>query len=271
MSVTFDTEKNISNHSDGAEEAAPGASNFEEKQGSAGEPAPTDSTGPFTLALDIGGTGIKAMVLDAKGHPAGERVREPTPRPATPQAVLACIKAMLPPIPFDRVSVGFPGVVVEGVTQTAPNLHKQWAGFPLQQALADLTGRPTRVLNDAGVQGLGVISSSGVELVLTLGTGMGFALYVNGRYVPNIEMAHHPFRKDFTYEDYIGNAARLKTGNRKWNTRVLRVLEQLQKTFNPAVIYIGGGNSARLRIDLPSGVKRVDNVAGLLGGIALWR
>lgn len=233
--------------------------------------AKADSDGPITLAIDIGGTGIKAMVIDAKGNPLGERLRVPTPRPATPQAILACIKGLLPKIPFDRVSVGFPGVVVNGVTKTAPNLHKQWADFSLQQALTDLTGRPSRALNDAGVQGLGVISSAGTELVLTLGTGMGFALYVGGRYVPNVEMAHHPFRKGFTYEDYIGNAARLKVGNRKWNTRVLRVIEQLQKTFNPDVIYLGGGNSARLRGELPVGVRRVDNVAGLLGGIALWR
>lgn len=227
--------------------------------------------GPITLAIDIGGTGIKTMVLDSKGNPIGERTRVPTPRPATPQAILACIKSNLPKHHFDRVSVGFPGVVVNGVTRTAPNLHKLWTDFPLQQALSDLTGRPARVLNDAGVQGLGVIGGTGTELVLTLGTGMGFALYVGGRYVPNVEMAHHPFRKGFTYEEYIGNAARLKAGNRKWNTRVLRVIEQLQKTFNPDVIYLGGGNSARLRGELPAGVRRVDNVAGLLGGIALWR
>ncbi len=178
---------------------------------------------------------------------------------------------MLPKEPFARVSVGFPGVVVDGVTKTAPNLHQKWEGFNLRQALTDLTGRPTRVLNDAGVQGLGVIAGNGVELVLTLGTGMGFGLYVNGRYVPNIEMAHHPFRKKLTYEDYIGNAARLKVGNHRWSRRVLRVLRQLQTTFNPDIIYIGGGNSAKLREELPTGVKRTDNIAGLLGGIALWR
>lgn len=237
-------------------------------EGSAAAPA---SAGPLTLAIDIGGTGLKCIVLDVKGNPVGERQRQPTPRPATPQAVLACIKSMLPSAPFERVSIGFPGVVVDGVTRTAPNLHQQWGNFNLQQAVTELTGRPARVLNDAGVQGLGVISGRGVELVLTLGTGMGFALYVNGRYVPNLEMAHHPFRKGCTYEQYIGNAARLKAGNRKWSKRVLRVLGQIQTTFNPGIIYVGGGNAAKLKEELPSGVRRVDNIAGLLGGIALWR
>jgi polyphosphate glucokinase len=225
----------------------------------------------ITLAIDIGGTGIKTMLLDSKGNGFGERNRQPTPKPATPQAVLALIKEMLPAAPFDRVSVGFPGVVVDGVPHTAPNLHKSWEHFPLQQALIELTGRPTRVLNDAGVQGLGVIAGKGVEIVITLGTGMGFALYVSGHYVPNIELAHHPLRKKQTYEDYIGNPARLTIGNRKWSRRVLRVLTQIQTTFNPGIIYVGGGNTNNLKVELPEAVRRVDNVAGLLGGIALWR
>jgi polyphosphate glucokinase len=229
------------------------------------------SEAPLTLAIDIGGTGIKCMVLDEKGKPVGERQRQPTPRPATPQAVLATIKSMLPEAKFARVSVGFPGVVVAGVTQTAPNLHKKWVGYKLEHALFELTGRPTRVLNDAGVQGLGVVSGQGVEIVLTLGTGMGFALYVDGHYVPNIELAHHPLRRDMTYEQYVGNAARLKIGNRKWSRRVLRVLTQIRATFNPRVTYIGGGNSTKLKEELPVDTKLGDNIAGLLGGIALWR
>lgn len=226
--------------------------------------------GPYTLAVDIGGTGIKSMLLDASGRQSGNRVRQPTPRPATPQAVLALIKSMLPDTTYDRLSVGFPGVVVEGVIHSAPNLHKSWAGFNLQQALGELTGRPVRVLNDAGIQGLGVIAGRGVELVLTLGTGMGFALFVDGRYVPNLEMAHHPFGKGRTYEESIGNAARIEAGNRKWNKRVQQVLQVVQRIFNPAVIYIGGGNAEKLKGELPANVKRVENVAGLLGGIKLW-
>lgn len=280
MSVISDTEINhIDSPPETADKNATPASDLEHSTATevvaAAAPAQVievnTAVGPLTLAIDIGGTGVKCMVLDEKGKPVGERQRQPTPRPATPQAVLATIKSMLPEADFARVSVGFPGVVVGGVTQTAPNLHKKWEGYKLEQALFDLTGRPTRVLNDAGVQGLGVISGQGVEIVLTLGTGMGFALYVDGRYVPNIELAHHPFRRELTYEEYIGNAARLKAGNRKWSRRVLRALTQIRATFNPRIIYIGGGNATKLKDELPPNTKLGDNIAGLLGGIALWR
>ena len=228
---------------------------------------------PFTLAIDIGGSGIKCLILDASGTPSGKRQRRATPQPATPQAVLTTIKDLLPDLPFDRISVGFPGVVVEGTVLSAPNLHRSWRGYPLAQAVSELTGRPTRVINDAGVQGLGVISRQGVEIVVTLGTGMGFALFIGGIYAPNIELAHHPLRKGLTYEEYIGNAARLAVGNRRWSRRVVRALKQICKTFNPGILYVGGGNAAKLArgTELPSSAKLVDNVAGLLGGIALWR
>lgn len=232
---------------------------------------PATRRGKTTLAIDIGGTGIKLMILDAKGAPLGERLREPTPRPATPQAILAQIQRMMPTTRIDRVSAGFPGVVKRGVVHTAPNLHPSWAEFDLQKALTELTSKPARVLNDAGVQGHGAVTGQGVEAVLTLGTGMGFALFVDGTYVPNIELAHHPLRKKMTYEQYIGNEARLKTKNQRWSKRVARVLASVQRTFNPDRIFIGGGNSSRLKIELPANVKLVDNVAGLLGGIALWR
>jgi polyphosphate glucokinase len=228
-------------------------------------------TPPFTLAIDIGGTGIKCMLLDATGAPSGTRLRLPTPTPATPESVIEVIRTLLPDTHYDRVSVGFPGVVVEGVTLSAPNLHTTWAGFHLQGALNKLTERPVRVLNDAGVQGFGVIEGRGTEAVVTLGTGMGFALYVEGRYVPNIELAHHPLTKRRTYEQTVGNAARKRDGSARWQRRVLRALAQIQATFNPSMIYVGGGNAERLTVPLPANVRRVSNVAGLLGGIALWR
>src|SRR4051794_9261824 len=121
-----------------------------------------------TLAIDIGGTGLKALVLDAAGQALSERVRVETPRPATPAALLPAITQLVAPLGvFDRISVGFPGVVVDGVTLTAPNLHKQWRDFDLGAALTEALGRPVRVLNDAGVQGYGVIEGHGVEMVLT--------------------------------------------------------------------------------------------------------
>jgi len=224
-----------------------------------------------TLCIDIGGTGLKALVLDEKGHKLTDRVRVETPKPATPEAVVAALLALVKPLaPFDRVSVGFPGVIVGGSTHTAPNLDKSWKNFELKESLERRLKRPTRVLNDAGVQGFGVIEGKGLEMVITLGTGMGCALYIDGRYVPNLELAHHPFKGKKTYEDYVGGKALAKVGKKKWNKHVAEVLAQIDPIWNPRRIYVGGGNAKHLRLDLPPHVRVTDNVAGLLGGIRLW-
>jgi polyphosphate glucokinase len=224
-----------------------------------------------TLAIDIGGTGLKALVLDLAGSMLTERVRVETPRPATPDVVIGALAELVRPLgTFDRVSVGFPGVVVDGVIKTAPNLHETWAEVALARALGDLLGRPVRVLNDAGVQGYAVIRGKGVEMLLTLGTGMGCAVYLDGKYVPNLELAHHPFRKGMTYEEYVGAAALDLIGKKKWNKRVQRVIEQVLPIWNPARLYLGGGNAKHLKGELPANVEVVSNVAGLLGGIRLW-
>jgi polyphosphate glucokinase len=227
--------------------------------------------GPRTLAIDVGGTGLKALVLDEKGAPLTERVRVETPRPATPAAILLALRKLVATLgDFDRVSVGFPGVVVDGVTKTAPNLHPKWTGFPLAKKLELALKKPVRVANDAGVQGFGDIEGRGVEMVITLGTGMGCALFLDGRYVPNLELAHHPFHKGKTYEEYVGAKALEKDGKKKWNHHVGKVLAQIEPIWNPRKIYLGGGNAKHLTIRLPANVKVSSNVAGLLGGIKLW-
>jgi polyphosphate glucokinase len=224
-----------------------------------------------TLAIDIGGTGIKAMVVSSQGKPLTERSRVATPRPATAQAVAAALRTIVPDSrTYDRISVGFPGVVHDGVVRTAPNLDRSWEGFDLAGAIKKATRKPVRVLNDAGVQGYGVIRGKGVEVCVTLGTGFGFSLFVDGSYVPNIELGHHPFRKNKTYEELLGNRALGSLGRKKWNRMLGRAIEQIDRTFNFDALYIGGGNSANVTIDLPPNVKRVDNVSGLLGGVKLW-
>lgn len=230
------------------------------------------ATGPATLCIDIGGTGLKMMVLDAAGKPVDERDRVDTPRPATPRAVLAALGQQIARQPaFDRVSVGFPGVVVGGVTLNAPNLDASFGGFHLEKALEKLTGKPTRVCNDADVQGLAVIAGRGVELVVTLGTGMGSGLYLDGRLVPNLELAHHVFRHRKTYEQSVGDRALRRIGKKKWRKRVREVIDHLAPVFNYAMLYVGGGNSRLLRQeDLPRNVKIVSNDAGILGGFHLW-
>lgn len=228
---------------------------------------------PKTLTIDVGGTGIKMMTLDHNGVPMGERARELTPDPATPDSVFEVFRKMLPAQePFDRVSVGFPGVVERGVVRTAPNLGTEpWAGYGLQAALHDLTGRPVRALNDADLQGYGVIRCRGLEMALTLGTGLGSALYSDGHLVPNLELGHHPLKKGETYEDRVRDTELERIGKKKWRKRVLEALETIQPIFNPSHIYIGGGNAKKLDPeDLPAGCSIFRNEDGLTGGLRLW-
>jgi polyphosphate glucokinase len=225
-----------------------------------------------TLAIDVGGTGLKSLILDPDGKPLTDRHRVETPHPSTPPDVLDALYRLIAPLgAFDRVSVGFPGVVMDGIIKTAPNLGTEWAEFPLATRLADHTRKPVRVLNDAGVQGYGVIEGKGLEMVLTFGTGLGCALYLDGKYVPNLELAHHPFRKGKTYEEYVGAKALKKVGKKRWNRRVQRVIAQVMPIWNPRKLYLGGGNAKHVKGDLPANVEVASNLAGLLGGIALWR
>ena len=161
-----------------------------------------------TLAVDIGGSGIKVMVLDAEGEPKTERSRLETPQPPKPEPVLEAIASLASGQgEFDRVSLGFPGVVCRGIIKTAVNLDPSWIDFDLATTLKDRLGKPVRVANDADIQGLGAIAGTGVELVITLGTGFGSALFVDGILVPNLELGHHQFRKGETYEQQLGRSA----------------------------------------------------------------
>jgi len=229
------------------------------------------SKGPRTLAVDIGGTGIKTIVLDARGRPGTERLRVDTPRPATPAAILSAIAGLARTQGrFDRVSVGFPGVVRRGVTETAFNLGPSWVGYDLDRALTKALGKPVRCANDADVQGLGVVKGRGVELVVTLGTGFGSSLFLDGRLVPNVQLAHHAGWNKKTYEEELGLKALKKAGKKKWNRRLRRAIGTLEALFNYDALYLGGGNSRLVKGKLPPRVKIVSNDAGLLGGIALW-
>ncbi len=228
----------------------------------------------LTLAIDIGGSGIKAALLDDKGEIVGERVRVPTPpAPLGREELVAAIDhAAAPFAAFDRVSVGFPGFVRDGRIVTAPNLGTPLlAGFDLEGALGRHWGKPVRVANDADVQGLGAIRGEGVEMVLTLGTGAGTALFKDGTLLPHLELAHHPVSRNKTYDEYLGNAARAKKGNKAWNKRVARVIEILRSLVHFDHLYLGGGNAAHLSLSLPADVSIIPNLDGLLGAIGLWR
>jgi polyphosphate glucokinase len=228
--------------------------------------------GPFTLGIDIGGSHLKAAVLDADGQIQGERHRVDTPHPATPSEVCPALVKLAQELgTFDRVSVGFPGVVRNGTVLTAPNLDTpSWRGFALGEQLSESLGAPVRLLNDAEVAGLGVITGQGVEVVITLGTGMGFALFQNGQVSPHLELSHHPVRKGRSYDQYLGDAALDEVGRKHWNKRVRRAVGYIAILTNFDVLSIGGGNARHIRFDLPQGVRIVSNQAGITGGVKLW-
>ncbi len=227
---------------------------------------------PQTLAIDIGGTGLKASVLDDSGKMVEKHVRTPTPYPCSPAIMVAALVKLTAPLTsYDRISIGFPGVVRDGRVITAPHFKgKTWADYPLAETLARRLGKPARLLNDAEVQGLGIIKGEGLEVVLTLGTGVGSAIFSNGALTPHLELAHHPIHKDETYNEYVGNVARQAISGRKWNKRVLRVIEQVYSLVHYDTLYLGGGNAARVTVALPDNIHIASNDAGITGGIRLW-
>ena len=226
-----------------------------------------------TLAIDIGGTGLKASVLDREGVMLTERVRVATPPECPPELMVETLAQLVAPLPeYHRVSVGFPGVVRRGIIITAHNLGTEaWHGFALDRALSAKLGKPVRVLNDADIQGLGAIKGEGVEVVITLGTGLGSSIFEDGRLSTHLELAHHPFRKGETYEEQLGNAALESVGKRRWKKRVAQAIETLRALTTFDHLHIGGGNARLLGEALPPDVSTVSNDLGMRGGIWLWR
>ncbi len=234
----------------------------------------TDESTPIrTLAIDVGGSGLKASLLDEHGEMVSQRVRVETPHPCPPQVMIDTLARLVEPLgSFDRVSVGFPGVIRKGKVITAYNLgQSDWENFDLREALATKLARPVQVKNDADVQGLGAIRGVGVEMVITLGTGLGSALFDDGWIAPHIELAHHPFRKGQTYEDQLGEKAIEHAGRKQWKRRVKKAIKTLRRLTNFDRLYIGGGNARLIDFKLPADVEIISNDVGMRGGIWLWR
>jgi len=235
-------------------------------------PASPGSGEPRTLAIDIGGTGLKASVLDAAGRMIVKRVRVATPYPCRPNILLRTIAELVAALPsFDRISVGFPGVVRDGRVVTAPHFDEEaWRDYRLEVAVARRFGKPARLLNDAEVQGLGIVVGRGLEVVLTLGTGVGSAVFSDGRLAPHLELAQHPIRRGKTYNGYIGDAARHAVSAEKWNRRLRKTIDIVQSLLHYDTLYLGGGNAANIAGALPANVRIASNDAGITGGIRLW-
>ncbi|MFW2390671.1 MAG: ROK family protein [Polyangiales bacterium] len=225
-----------------------------------------------TLAVDIGGMSIKMFVLDEDGEPSGEALARPTPVPPTPDAFVTLIHDMADTLPpHQRVSVGFPGVVKGGVTMNAPNLGNElWHGVALCELLSHKLGRPVRAVNDVDLQGLGVARGDGVELVATLGTGMGTALFIDGVLVPNLELGHHPWRDGQTYEDLVRDSELKRVGGLEWTARVLDAIAQLERLFNYDRLHLGGGNAQNIQSDLPENVRVFALAEAMRGALELW-
>jgi len=239
----------------------------------------------LTLAVDVGGSGIKASVLDPVGNMTTERVRVATPYPSPPPKLVATIKDLVADLPTaQRVSVGFPGLVRDGIVRNVPALSKaeyggeidpdlraKWIGFDLGRAMAEAFGLPTVVVNDADMQGCAVARGEGFEFVVTLGTGTGTALFNNGRLLPHLELGHAPFRKGETVEQQIGNVARKTVGNDAWSQRVMKAIDAYNRYLFFDHIYIGGGNAKHLNpANLPPNAELVPNTAGITGGVRVW-
>lgn len=216
-----------------------------------------------TLVIDVGGSGIKATLLNDLGKAVSERLRRDSPPSGMPGAVMDTIVSLAKEFDdFDRVAIGFPGVIINGIVKQAPNLAKEWQDFNIAEVLQTRLKKPVRVANDADVQGFGAISGTGVELVVTLGTGVGTSLFVDGRLVPNLEIG----------KDKLRNSALQKVGKKKWNKRLMRFIQRLDEIFHFTKLYIGGGNSREVDVSLlPANVTIISNLNGLHGGIALWR
>jgi polyphosphate glucokinase len=232
--------------------------------------APSDQL--KALAIDIGGSHIKATILNEKGELLMEYDKIITPMPATPENVVEAIRKLVKNFPeYNRISVGFPGYVKNSVVKTAPNLGTApWVDYDLGAKLHEVLGQPTKVVNDADMQGLGVVTGKGFEMVLTLGTGFGTALLMDGHLLPHLEVAHHPVTKNRDYDAFIGEATLEKIGKRKWNKRMEKVFEILKTVFNYDTLYIGGGNASKLTFPLDKNMKIVTNEDGIKGGARLW-
>ena len=224
------------------------------------------------LSIDIGGSRIKATILDPDGNMLMDFQKIATPPTPDPGNVIQAIIELTRSFQeYTRISVGFPGYTRKGVVHTAPNLGTpKWQGVFLSKLLSDVLNKPVRVLNDADMQGLGVVKGQGLEMVVTLGTGFGTALFMDGNLLPHLEVAHHPVSKDRTYDEYIGDRALIEVGLEKWNRRVQKIIGILKTVFNYDHLYMGGGTSKKLSFEMDNTITLVSNLDGIKGGAKVW-
>lgn len=243
----------------------------------------------LTLAVDCGGGGIKASVVDEHGTMIAPAQRTPTPYPLPPELLVSTVVDLARNLPqATRVTMGMPGMIRHGIviatphyitregprSRVLPGLVDQWKNFNMRRAIEGELGLPTKVLNDAEVAGAGVVVGTGLEMIITLGTGLGNAVFDGGVLAPHVEVSQGFVRWGLTFDDYIGEHERLRLGDAHWSRRVRRIVESLRPMYLWDRLYLGGGNAQRIvalqRSRLGDEVMVVPNDAGIIGGVRAW-
>jgi len=211
------------------------------------------------LVIDIGGTNIKMLATSQK-----ESRKVPSGPTLTPQQMVDGVLKEVKDWEFDVVTMGYPGPVIHGKVALEPkNLGPGWVGYDL----AAHFGKPVKIMNDAAMQALGSYEG-GCMLFLGLGTGLGAALIIDNA-VASLELAHLPYKKGRTYEDYVGIRGLEWLGKKKWQKAVEDVVARLRAAFLADMVILGGGNAKKLRT-LPPGTKLGDNSNAFQGGFRMW-
>ena len=211
------------------------------------------------LVIDVGGTNIKVLATGQK-----VAIKIPSGRTMTAQRMVAAVKKATAGWEYDVVSIGYPGPVIRGRPVTDPhNLAPGWVGFDFRRAF----GRPVKVINDAAMQALGSYRK-GHMLFLGLGTGLGAAMIADGVVEP-MELAHLPYKKGRTYEDYVGIKGLERRGRKKWRKSVEDIVQKLGAALEADDIVLGGGNAKKL-LTIPKGTRLGDNANAFKGGFRLW-
>jgi len=211
------------------------------------------------LVIDVGGTHVKVLATGRK-----EPVKIISGPKMTAEKMVKEVRKVTEGWDYSGVSIGYPGPVIHGRPLCDPhNLGRGWVGFDFKKAF----GRPVRILNDAAMQALGIYKG-GRMLFLGLGTGLGSAMIVDGILEP-MEVAHLPYKKGRTFEDYLGLRGLKRMGKKKWRRYVAEVVEELKNALEADYVVLGGGN-AKLLKKLPPGARLGDNSTAFTGGFRLW-
>jgi polyphosphate glucokinase len=233
------------------------------------------------LAIDIGATNIKFCLVDSYGERLENPHRRPTPYPCSPARLVEVLVERISQTACERIGIGFPGEFADGcvvrpgnlsrpggvATEVDPELDKQWRGFALQEVMREVTGRDVRIVNDARLAALGSIEGDGVELVLTLGTGLGLSLAINGVIQKVRDVGQEAFEPDRTYDQTLGETARSHDEER-WSYLLVQVVDRFVEEFGANRVYLAGGNARRVS---PYLFERVDYRVSISGNEAPLR